>query len=77
MKLKTAKYIFGAACILMVLFIILCSHTKRMVFGYLGIAFAIIGVVFWVIFGRCPNCGRYLGMIRGHYCPRCGEKIDQ
>ena len=76
MKLKTAKYVLAAICVLAVLLILLCSFTKQALWGYFGIALAFIGVIFWMIFGRCPYCGRYLGRALGHYCPRCGEKLD-
>ena len=76
MKLKTAKCIMAVFCVLTVLFLILCSITKRMLWGYIGVVFAIIAVIFWLIFGRCPNCGRYLGRIIGRHCPHCGEKLD-
>lgn len=76
MKLKTAKYMLFVFCLLMVVSLVVCSVTKIKLIGYLGIAFALLGVIFWVIFGRCPRCGGFLGRSSGKYCPHCGEKVD-
>lgn len=36
-----------------------------------------VGVVQWVIFNRCPHCGRHLGRDVGDFCQYCGERLDQ
>ena len=59
MKLKKAKYMLIVFCLLMVVSLLACSVTKIKWIGYLGIAFALLGVLFWVIFGRCPHCGGF------------------
>ena len=44
MNLKKAKYIIFVFCLLMVVSIVVCSITKIKWIGYLGIAFALLGV---------------------------------
>ena len=72
-KKEDIVLLFGFS--LMVVFIIICSVTKRAIFGYVGFAFAIIVVVLRLVFVRCPECGRPLGIAGGKYCPYCGKKI--
>ena len=78
MKLKTAKIVFFIGCGLMILFLLLCSALQKRVYGYIGAAFAFASAVFWLVFGRCPACGQYLGRVgKGQHCPHCGEKIEE
>lgn len=76
MKLKTANYIMVSTCVLMVLLIAAGSYTKNRGLLLSGIVVAFLGMAFWIIFGRCPSCGKYLGRTNGKHCPHCGEKID-
>lgn len=77
MKLKTAKIVYFIGCGLMFLFLILCSALHQKVLGYIAAAFAFASVIFWIVFGRCPSCGRHLGRVEtGQYCPHCGKKIE-
>ena len=43
----------------------------------LGIAIMLFAIVIWVLYYRCPHCGRPLGRIGegGAYCPHCGKEI--
>ena len=43
----------------------------------LGMIMAIIGILWWIFFLKCPYCGRHLSPRSGisNYCPRCGEKL--
>lgn len=77
MRLKTAERILSAFVILMIAAILLCSGTGKLLWGYIGIGLAFAGGIFWIIFGRCPHCGSYLGRHGdvGKYCPHCGERI--
>ena len=78
MKLKTAKIVLFIGCGLMLLFLFLCAALEKKVYGYIGAAFAIASAIFWLIFGRCPACGRPLGRVEtGQYCPHCGNKIEE
>ena len=75
MKLKTAKWFLLAGCVLMALFLLLCAATERKVFGYVGAGFAFASLIFWIIFGRCPACGGFLGRSSGKHCPHCGKEL--
>ena len=78
MKLKTAKIGFFIGCGLMILFLILFSALHEKVYAYIAAVFAFASYIFWLIFGRCPSCGRYLGRVEtGQYCPHCGKKIEE
>ena len=55
--------------------LLLRSATKEVWLGYLGIGFAMMGAALWVIFGRCPSCGHFLGRAYVQYCSHCGAKI--
>lgn len=35
----------------------------------IGILIMIMGIVFRVIFYRCPHCGKYLDRSSGEFCP--------
>lgn len=73
--MKTARYILFSACAVMVLFFLVAACTKNVLFIFLGGAVAFIGVAFWIVFGRCPSCGEFLGRTYDKHCPHCGEKI--
>ena len=77
MKLKTAKIVLAVGCGLMALFVLLCSALNDRRLGYIAVGFAVVTVIFWLIFGRCPTCGGYLGSGGGKYCPHCGEKLKE
>ena len=76
MDLKIAKYIFLSICVLMVLCFIAGSIFNNDILFYIAIALAFIGYLFWLIFGRCPGCGKFLGRTSGKYCQHCGEELD-
>ena len=44
----------------------------------LGMIMGIVGILWWILFLKCPYCGRHLSPRSGlsNYCPRCGEKLD-
>lgn len=76
MKLRTARFILLGFCLLMVILIVIGSTAASRVIGGLGIASAFLGALFWIIFGRCPSCGKYLGRANEKYCPHCGDRIE-
>ena len=75
MKLKTAKIIFCIGGILMFLLFVLYFLTQSRAFLIAAIVMAFADLIFWIRFGRCPTCGKYLGKNSGEYCSHCGEKI--
>ena len=76
MKLKTAKNLLLLSRLIMAILLVICSVTKILWLGYLGIAFVFAGAFIWILFGRCPSCGRFLGKVDNKYCPHCGERIE-
>jgi len=76
MKLKTAEHILLSACALMLVFFFIGSKTQNHILILAGITVAFASAAFWIIFGRCPNCGKHLGREPGKYCPHCGEKLE-
>ena len=75
MKLKTAKYILLSACALMAVLLLAGSAVQSPLLILLGSVIAFAGAVFWIVFGRCPNCGKFLGRTDGKHCPHCGAEI--
>ena len=77
MKLKTAKIVMVFFVCLLSVIIILYALTWNPICCYVGLAVLFAAAVFWIIFGRCPSCGRTLwrGQASAKYCPHCGEKI--
>lgn len=39
-----------------------------------GCVLMILGLIFHLIFLRCPHCGRHLGRDHGPYCQYCGKE---
>ena len=76
MKLKTAKIIFCIGGILMILLFVLYFLTPIRAFLIAAIVMAFADLIFWILFGRCPACGKYLGRQSGEYCSHCGERIE-
>ena len=76
MKLKTAKNLLLSACAIMVVLFFIGSATHNSSFIILGAIIAFMGVIFWIAFGRCPNCGKFLGRSCDKHCPHCGAEIE-
>ena len=76
MRLKVARGILRASCLLTIAAILVCSLTKTAWMGFLGIGFFAVGAAVWIMFGRCRNCGYFLGRTGDKHCPHCGAKID-
>ena len=42
----------------------------------LGFMLAICGILWWILFLKCPHCGRHLRLwVMSNYCPGCGEQL--
>ena len=37
---------------------------------------ALAGAVVWIVFGTCPECGKFIGRTGARFCPHCGEKLE-
>ena len=42
-----------------------------------GMITMVCSIIVYVIFYRCPHCGRYLDRSTGEYCPYCGKEINK
>lgn len=73
---KAVKYIPLTGCLLMIAFLVLYSVTKLTTLAYIAFAVGILTIALWVIFGRCPGCGRFLGRATVQRCPYCGKRIE-
>lgn len=77
-KLKLANRILVVAAVLMMVFVFVGSSTANSVFTYLAIASAVIGLGAYLVLGRCPHCGKYLGWNGGgDCCPHCGKALGE
>ena len=76
MGLRTAKNILALFGLLAVILICLGSFMQSRILCFVGIIVAFIATIFWIVFGRCPHCGKYLGRGNEKYCPGCGGKIE-
>jgi hypothetical protein len=63
---KTGRTIMCCGCVLIVL-------TKI----YIGIAMIVVGLLFSLLLGRCPHCGKFLiGLSpKQNHCPKCGGRL--
>ena len=73
-KLVRRCCLAGVLCV--ALLMIIYRLSDNMVFLCLGAALSICTVIFYGIFSRCPNCGGFLKLLYGNYCPLCGEKLE-
>jgi hypothetical protein len=75
-NLRFAKRILYIGCMLSVVLFALHLILQRNVFCYICLAVAVITAAVWGLYGRCPHCGRFIGVSNYEYCPHCGEKIE-
>ena len=75
MKLKTCRIIGLSVAGLVLLLAAMAASLDSMVLAGIGFALAILDAAFFILFHRCPHCGRSL-RADGDYCPYCGEKLD-
>ena len=76
MKLKTAKTVVLIGFTLMCICIIICGATKLDIFAYVGMGLGAATLIFWIIFGRCPECHKFIRRSSSKICPNCGKKIE-
>lgn len=43
----------------------------------LGLLTMFSSIIHYVIFYRCPHCGKFLDRSTGEFCPNCGKKVDE
>lgn len=66
-----------AAGLLIALAGIYGGNKPNEVIFYLGIAIILAGLIFRIVFYRCPHCEKYLDRSTGEYCPHCGKKVNE
>ncbi len=74
---------FAARCIQYVAIALMCillfggafAGPNYILMG-IGAVIGFAGIVIWIIFGKCPKCGKHLGRDLSEHCPHCGEKIE-
>lgn len=76
MDLRTARRVVFAGFGLMCICIVICGATKLDLFAYVGIGIGAATMIFWVIFGRCPECRKFIRRSSSKVCPNCGKPID-
>lgn len=76
MKLRTARNIVISACVVVAIFYILGSLAKNSIIVILSGVVAVSAMIFWVIFGRCPYCGKFLGRTNDKHCSHCGKELE-
>lgn len=81
MKKLTPKLVHRINWILLVLgaliaFLGTTGKPDSPVLCIIGILLILGGIVFRLIFFRCPECGAYLDRGLPNFCPRCGAEID-
>ena len=43
----------------------------------LGMIMIIVGILWWILFLKCPHCGKHLRLwVMHNHCPGCGEKLS-
>jgi hypothetical protein len=77
MGMKKVKTIFTAVSCVSLFLIAMAAGTGKDVFGVVRSVAFIAGIGFWIIFGRCPHCGRFVGKAPGEYCTHCGKKFEE
>ncbi|MBQ3467755.1 MAG: hypothetical protein IJH21_05515 [Oscillospiraceae bacterium] len=76
MNLRSAKRFLYIGCIVSVVLFALFMILQRPVLCYICLTVGAITVFVWHMYGRCPNCGKFLHIANYEHCPHCGEKID-
>ena len=42
----------------------------------LGMIMIIVGILWWILFLKCPHCGKHLRLwVMHNHCPGCGGKL--
>ena len=76
MKLRTAKTVVLIGFTLVCICIVISGATKQDLFAYIGMGLGAALLIFWGIFGRCPECHKFIRRSSAKVCPNCGKKIE-
>ncbi len=76
-SLHTVRFVSYALFAAALLSILIGQISKVMAFPIAGVVFAFAGLIWNLIFYRCPHCRGYLGRnFPDGYCPHCGRKLE-
>lgn len=56
---------------------LLGAQADREALSLAGIFVMFAALIFYVVFYRCPHCGKFLDRSGGEFCPHCGKKINE
>ena len=76
MRMLIARCIYYVALALAVILCFAGALEVNYVMIAIGAAVGLFGLIVWIIYGRCPECGEHLGRRLTEHCPHCGEKIE-
>lgn len=77
MNWKAARTLAGVMLGVFVLLGALGAACQSDALKGLGLAALVVMAVVELAFDRCPHCRAYVGRTGGHYCPRCGESLEE
>ncbi len=80
MDLKKTEKLFNGLLIAALIFIPFCCSRQIYATWSALVVTILIGaaVTIWLLFWRCPDCGKNLGRIDNKkHCPHCGAKLYQ
>lgn len=52
------------------------SLLPNMAMLFVGVGIVLLDLIFYLLWYRCPHCGRHLGNSWGEFCPYCGKKVN-
>ena len=76
MTYKKARTVLLIGCALMGVLFFVGAALRSGAVILLGGALALAGAVVWILFGTCPECGKFIGRTGARFCPHCGEKLE-
>lgn len=74
---KKIRGIYFAAIAAAALLIVIGGLLRSVAMMLTGTGIVLLAYIFYLIWYRCPHCGRHLGNSWGEFCPYCGKKVDE
>lgn len=70
------RFIIGVVALVCVIAGLYLFFPRLMVLLWIGFALLVVGIIWGLVFIRCPHCGRGLfPRSVTPYCPYCGEQV--
>ena len=78
LKLTIARAVFIVGILIPCCLCALVPENDRNIPLYVGVAVEIIGIIYSLIFVRCPSCNHCIAFVYWgtDCCPKCGEEIE-